>query len=289
MDRRILTGHARVGGAILVSSCLTAFLCVQPAFAQIAGKTPAPAALETANDKRAKQAIDDAIVALGGNKFLSIEDRVETGRAYSFYNERLSGLSIAKIYTRYLTVTEGKTGEELGVRERQAFGKDQDYATVFREDGGATVTWRGGKVLPKDQFDRYTDSTLRSVFYIFRQRLHEPGLIFEWRGMDVADHQPVNIVDITDSQNRVVTVYFHQTTKLPVKQAFRWRDPKTRELNEEVTYYARYRETDGIQWPQEITRERNGERIYQIFADSVAFNQDLTDDLFSTTSLGKKK
>jgi hypothetical protein len=115
-------------------------------------------------------------------------------------------------------------------------------------------------------------------------------LIFESRGSDVVDHLPVEIVDITDSENRVVTVYFHQTTKLPVKQTFSWRDPQTHDRNDEVTRFARYREiAGGIQWPQEITRERNGEKIYQIFADSVTINQDLTDDLFSTSVLGKKK
>ena len=39
---------------------------------------------------------------MGGDKFLEMKDRVETGRAYSFYRDRLTGLSIAKIYTRYL-------------------------------------------------------------------------------------------------------------------------------------------------------------------------------------------
>jgi len=120
--------------------------------------------------------------------------------------------------------------------------------------------------------------------------LHEPGLIFESRGSDVVDHVPVEVIDITDSENRVVTVYFHQTTKLPVKQTFSWRDPQTRDRNDEVTRFARYREIPGgIRWPQEITRERNGEKIYQIFADSVSINQDLTDDLFSMSELGKKK
>src|ERR1700682_4568643 len=40
-----------------------------------------------------------------------------------------------------------------------------------------------------------------------------------------------------------------------------------------------YTSSGGIQWPHEITRERNGEKIYQIFADSVTIDQDLTDDL----------
>jgi hypothetical protein len=106
-------------------------------------------------------------------------------------------------------------------------------------------------------------------------------MIFESRGADVVENAPVEIVDITDSENRVVTVYFHQSTKLPVKQVWVWRDPKTKDRNEEVTRLSRYRDVGGgVQWPQQITRERNGEKIYQIFSDSVAVNQGLPEDLF---------
>ena len=38
---------------------------------------------------------------------------------------------------------------------------------------------------------------------------------------------------------------------------------------------------DGIQWPQQIHRERNGEKIYEIFSESVTVNQQLTDNLFA--------
>jgi hypothetical protein len=243
---------------------------------------------QTPGDARARKAIDDAIAALGGDKFLQMEDRVETGRAYSFYRERLSGLSIAKIYTRYLTVPPAKSGEELGLRERQAFGKNEDSAVVFREDGGSNITYRGAKAMPKEDFERYRETMLHNVLYILRQRLQEPGLTFESRGSDVVDHLPVEVVDIIDSANRSTRVYFHQTTKLPVRQTWSRLDAKTKERDEEVTIFDRYREIQGIQWPQQITRERSGERIYQIFSESVVFNQDLTDDLFSTELKRKK-
>jgi hypothetical protein len=248
----------------------------------------AVASAQTPGDARAHKVIDDAVAALGGGKFLQMEDRVESGRAYSFYRENLSGLSLAKIYTRYLTVAPAKAGEELGIRERQAFGKNEDSAVVLREDGGSNVTYRGSKAMPKDDFERYRESTLHNIFYILRQRLHEPGLTFESRGSDVVDHLPVEIVDIIDAANRATRVYFHQTTKLPVRQTWSRLDQKTKERDEEVTIFDRYREIQGIQWPQQITRERNGERIYQIFSESVAFNQDLTDDLFSTELKRKK-
>ena len=42
------------------------------------------------------------IYALGGDAFRNMRTRTETGRAYSFYREQLSGLSVARIYTKYL-------------------------------------------------------------------------------------------------------------------------------------------------------------------------------------------
>jgi hypothetical protein len=249
----------------------------------------AGASLGQSTEERGKKVIVDAVAALGGQKFLTMADRVESGRAYSFYRERLSGLSIAKIYTRYVTVPAGKSGEELGVRERQAFGKNEDSSVLFLENGGWEITYRGAKELPKDRLDRYRDTTLRNILYLLRQRFQEKGMIFESRGSDVWENQPVNVVDITDSQDRVVTVYFNQDTKLPVMQKYSWRDPQTKERNDEETRFARYREVSGVQWPYQITRERNGEKIYQMFAESVAINQDLTDNQFSLPAPGKKK
>jgi hypothetical protein len=243
----------------------------------------AAASLVTAQgiEARGRQVIDDAIAALGGQKFLSMQDRIETGRAYSFFHDELSGLSVAKIYTRYIPVPPNRTGIDLGIQERQAFGKNEDYYVLFRQEGAWEVTFRGPKELERDKVQRYRDTTLNNVFYILRQRLHEPGIIFESRGSDVVQNQPVDVVDITDSENRVVRVYFHQTTKLPVQQSWVWRDPETKERNEEVTRFSRYRQTNGITWPQQMHRERNGEKTYEIFAESVTVNQGLPDELFA--------
>ena len=246
-------------------------------------------AAETPSAARGKKVIDDAIAALGGDKFLEMQDRVENGRAYSFYRDKLSGLSIAKIYTRYLVVDPTKSAHELGQRERQSFGKNEDSAVVLREDGGADITYRGPKPIPVEDFERYRETTLHNVFYILRQRLHEPGMDFEFVGSDVVDRVPVDIVDVIDAANFTVRVYIHQTTKLPAMQSFSRLDPKTKDRDEEVTRFDRYRDNQGIQWPQQITRERNGEKIYQIFAESVSFNQDLTDDLFTIGPLSRKK
>jgi hypothetical protein len=48
-----------------------------------------------------------------------------------------------------------------------------------------------------------------------------------------------------------------------------------------VTLFSRYQESDGVEWPHQIRRERNGDKTYEIFSESVKINKDLTDDLFS--------
>lgn len=234
------------------------------------------------SQQRGKRVADEAVAALGGSQFLHMQDRVESGRAYSFYRERLSGLSLAKIYTRYLVRPERPVPGFLGVRERQAFGKKEDSAVILEDGKGYEITFRGARPLPDVQVERFKDSTLHNIFYILRVRLGEPGLIFESRGADVIDNQPVEIVDITDADNRTVTVYFNSTTKLPTKQSFLRRDPITKDRVEEVTLFSKYRDVGGgVMWPFDIQRVRDGEKIYEIYSDSVAINQDLKDNLFT--------
>ena len=59
--------------------------------------------------------------------------------------------------------------------------------------------------------------------------------------------------------------------------------------DQEVTLYSRYRDVGGgVQWPLQMRRERNGEKVYEIYSESVAINQDLTDDLFTAPNGSEK-
>lgn len=234
-----------------------------------------------AQDARARKVVDDALNALGGEKFLAMQDRLEQGRSYSFYRERLSGLSRAKIYTRYLVKPQPPQPGFIGLRERQAFGKDEDIYIVFNEQGGYEITYRGAKPLPDETRERFTETLLHNVLYTMRMRLDEPGMVFEYRGGDVFENQPVDVVDIIDAENRQTTVFFLQGEKFPVRQIWSRRDPKTRMKIDEVTVFAKYRDIGGgVMWPWVIRRERNGDRIFEMYSDAVSINQGLTDNLF---------
>lgn len=232
-------------------------------------------------EERGKKLLEEVLAAVGGERFLAMQDRTESGRVYSFYHERLSGYSQARIYTRYLTRPEPPTIDFFGLRERQSFGKGrEDTAVLFTENEAWAINYRGARPMGKDVEARFRESTRLNIFYILRQRIGEKGLLVEHGGTDVVQNQPAEILLITGEDNRTVQVFVHRSTKLPITQHYDRRDPKTRERFREVTTFGKYREVEGIQWPYHIQRERDGEKIYEIFSETVSINDGLTDELF---------
>ena len=260
---------------LLLALSLAAALAQAPSSRDRKGAVASP-------QERGKRAIDETLAALGGDRFLAVQDRTESGRAYSFYREQLSGLSLATIYTRYVKRPDPPVPGMLWVRERQSFGKNErNGAVLFADDKGYQITFRGARPVPQQTLDRYQDSTLHNVFYILRQRLGEPGLAFDHRGTDRIDNRPVEVVDISDADNHTVTVYLDHITKLPVRQLYVRRDPKTRERFEEVTLFSKYRDAGGgVQWPLDIQRLRNDEKIFEMYSETVEINQGLSQSLF---------
>jgi hypothetical protein len=70
-----------------------------------------------------------------------------------------------------------------------------------------------------------------------------------------------------------------------VREVFYRRNAVTKDKDEEITVFSKYRDVDGVQWPFAIERERNGEKIFEIFADSVKIdNSKVQDSLFELPS-----
>ena len=234
---------------------------------------------------RAKVVVAEAIAALGGDKFSAMRDRTETGRAYSFYRDRLTGLSRAVIYTRYMRRPDPPpVPPGFYVRERQSFldkKRKEEYALLFDEKDGWQIGFRGARPALKETVTRWRDSMRRNIFYTLRHRLDEPGLIIESKGTEVFENQAVELVEFVDTDNTSVTVYFSRSTKLPLRQVFFRRDPVSRERHEEVTLFSKFRPSSGVMWPWAITRTRDGEKVFEIFSDSVLIDQDLDDSRFT--------
>lgn len=234
------------------------------------------------SQERAKKIVDRTILALGGDGFRNLQTRTEGGRAYSFYREQLSGLSIAKVYTKYLPKTEGNA---LRLAQRQVFTKKQDDAVILTGTAAWEITYRGAKPLGNERIKQFNMSTLNDVFYMLRIRLDEPGMAIDSLGRDVVENQPVEKLQFTDAENRSLTVWIHSSTLLPVKQSFKRWDQTINDRREEVTRYTKYRESgNGVMWPYDTQRERDGEKLFELYSDKVVIGETLPDSMFELPS-----
>lgn len=233
---------------------------------------------ETPADK-GRKLVDQTIYALGGDAFRNMKTRVESGRAYSFYREQLTGLALAKISTKYLDGPP--SSKRLMQLQRQTFGKKGEDNVIYTGEDAMEVTFRGVKPMPEDRVRQTRESTLHDIFYIFRERLKEPGISVEASAPDVVENQPVDTLDFYDAENRRVTVWIHSSTHLPVKQRFYRIDDITRQRREEVSRFSKYRDVgDGVMWPYDVQRERDTEKIFEMYSDHVRVNEPLEDSLF---------
>ncbi|HZL57234.1 MAG TPA: hypothetical protein VFC21_09145 [Bryobacteraceae bacterium] len=230
------------------------------------------------SQQRGRAIVDKVIEALGGDGFRHMNGRTEIGRSYTFYRDQITGLSPARIYTKYYP-PEGAT---LRAKQRQIFGKKQEDAVILTDTAAWEITFRGPKKLPAERVQQFVDTTLHEIFYILRARIDEPGMAFESRGRDVVENQPVEIVEIYDAENRNVTVWFHQDTLLPVRQRFKRWDPIVKDQREEITRYTKYREAgNGVMWPHDTQRERDKEKIYELYSDKVTVDDNLPESMFN--------
>ncbi len=83
--------------------------------------------------------------------------------------------------TRYLNHVQDPS-KTLAVIEREDFGPKLDYGVLFQQDDAYEITFRGARPLSDERFNRYKLATLSDIFYILRERLNEPGMIFRIAG-----------------------------------------------------------------------------------------------------------
>jgi hypothetical protein len=228
-----------------------------------------------------KRLIQECLAAVGGEAFLNMRDRVVTGRAYQFYQERLRGLAYVTYSIRYDPKPATPDPGWLGVRERREYGKNRDYGALFFEGKGYEITFRGAQPYPESYMLAYRQRLRRDIFYILKYRLDEPGMIFESLGTEIVDLQPTDAVRITDADNESVTVYLLKSSHLPLRQDYVRRDPKTREAFRERAHYSKYRTFSGVQLPMNLLQERDGEKIFELFADGMQINPGLSDAVFA--------
>ncbi len=234
--------------------------------------------------EHAERLVREAFEAVGGQEFLDIRTQVRAGRAYSFYNRQVRGQARITIYDRFDRL-DSEAGENwLPLRRREVYTEKGDYYALFLNGQGYEVTYRGAVPQPEDYMQRYRLASRRDIFYFMRYRMNEPGLYYYYNGAEVIDNIPSHSVDIVDGEGETVTLHLRQSDGLPLRQRYLRRDRKSRIPYEELSVFGRYRPIGKVLLPWIIRRERDGDRVFELYAQSFQVNAPLGDELFTLPS-----
>ena len=231
------------------------------------------------NAHKARAVLDQTIKALGGEAYLTYQNKSEAGRYYPLYHGRTNSLGIP--YNYYVKYPDKDRFEVIHLRNvfllywqvGNVQVKDKsDIVLVHNGAKGYETTFKG--TAPQDPIDltAYLRRREHSIDWLFRKWMNDPTVAFFYDGMVIVDGKATDQVTLLNSKNDAVTLNSDQNTHLPLKTSYSWRDPEDKQKNTEEEIYDNYRLEQMIVTPHSITRYFNGEMSYQRFINTAKYN-----------------
>jgi hypothetical protein len=230
-----------------------------------------------ASTAKAKQILQQLIDALGGPTYLDIRDSDCEGRLARFgHNGELTGYTPFKDYWRYPDTN------------RTDYTKKGVIINLYSGDKGWTLDKGGVSDLSAASIADFQEQTKKDINNLLRVRIKEPGMQIRFGGSDVVDLKSIDWVDITDPDDRNFRLAVDRTTHLLVRAIVSTPDENTHDRNVDTSIYANFQLMDGVRTPLQITSDRNGRRIAQVFFSVCKYNNGLAADFFTKAALEKR-
>jgi len=216
--------------------------------------------------------IDAMIKALGGQAFLDVDDIHTSGRFFSFTRGELTG---ADTFTDYIKFPD---------MERTEFGTKVKSITINRGKQGQKVE---GKKEPADQtageVEEFSKGFKTSFDYVLRFVVHDRQTTIQNLPSEIVDFKRTDVVELRDSVKNRIRFYIDRDTHLPVKMQVRRSDDS--KLREEQ--YANWHAFAGVMTPLFVSRYIDGVKTMEIRAETVTYNSDLAENLFTQLTPAK--
>jgi len=239
------------------------------------------------SEAKARELINAAIQALGGDAYLRVRDISRTGRLSQFSsNGDLSGFVEVFDYTK------------LPDKRRREYSKRRNIIDVFNGEDGWSLDREGIEDTSAATLDAFQEGLRRGMDNFFRFRFNkEKGIVLRYAGHDLVDMKEVDWVEVSDREHRVIRIAIDRNTRLPIRAINFQRDSDMRNPVQEVDYFSNYQSIQGVQTPFRVARDRADRRVSETVYTSIQFNTGLDDSLFTRASLeqrwsqlgGKKK
>jgi hypothetical protein len=280
-----------------MSRALALILLLASAVAQTSAPAAKLAAPENENARKARGLIDQAVQALGGQAYLTTQNRVEEGRWYALHHGGSRGPGV-----QYRQFNRFPDQDRLEILARgnvfvpiPMFGSidvivvgrqkknTNDLVIIHNGDKGYEISNKGTSAQDQKDLTAYLRRRKHSLEQVLRKWINDPTMQYFYDGMAIVDGKPTDSVTLLSSQNDSVSVYLDENTHLPLKTSFSWRDPEDKQKNVEEEIYDNYRLVQGVMTPLSITRTFNGDMTLQRFINTARYNLPLPDSTFEAT------
>ena len=230
-----------------------------------------------ANQKKARDLLSAMVQAMGGERWLSMQNSYYQGRVSGFYQGKPTGA--IEDFFQWRT-PDGK--------ERVEYSKKHDDVVIFSGNECWEANYRGKKALPKDICDDYLRRRDHSIDLALRVWLKDPRTILISEGQTLSERHLTDQVTLISPTNDAITIQMDSETHLPRSRTFQYRDPVYKDKNEEREEYDDYHTYDGIPTAFSITRFKNGDMTSQRFLYKAAYNVPLPPDAFNIEAAAAK-
>lgn len=229
------------------------------------------------NAKQARAVLDAMVQAMGGQAWLDMKNREQHGHIAAFYHGNPD-----------LGTTEVFEFHSWPDHDRLDVTKHRDYVQFFIGREGWEVTYRGKKQIPEEQLNEYLRRRDHSIETAVKVWLKDPNTILLYEGQHLAERRLADQVTLIAANNEAITILCDESTHLPLKRSFQYRDPVYKDKNTDTEEYDDYHVVQGIPTPYTITRLKNDEMARQFFIDKVTYNETLDPDFWSVDAAEKR-
>jgi hypothetical protein len=230
-----------------------------------------------ANQKQARTTLDAMVTALGGQRWLTLNNTMRQGRTSGFYLGKPTGAT-----------AEFNEIQKFPDQTRVELGKKRDVVEIISGDQAWEVTYKGKKELPKDQVQDLIRRRDHSVETAMRVWLKDPRTVLIYGGQNLVERHLADQTTLINSENDSITIQTDAETHLPLRRVWQWRDPIYKDKNTDAEEYDDYHFVEGLPTAYTITRYHNDDMTNQRFLIRAGYDLALTPDTFNPDQTAAK-
>lgn len=215
---------------------------------------------QTPSNLQAKQVVDQAIAALGGDRYLQVTQFSGDGHLYSFNTSGELNDPGTEFWAWY----------RFPADERIELTKHRDVIYIYSGGKGWEITYKGVAPVLKRELDPYNERAAHSLDVILKTWSRDPQTLMLDQGLSTFDQEQVESVYFTTQSGDNATIDFSITTHLPMRVSWRRDDTLTGGHYIESVVYGNWASIGGVELPFSLDHFEGPQRLDQRYFDHLS-------------------